>query len=348
MIPSRAAVIFLVLITLLASCQSTRLAQEPPSVLDPAQIPAGLSAEERATLASLEQVDEHPLYTMRYQTDYQPDDTSAGIPLEFEGQADWACSLFAVSGDPEEMLYGRNFDWDFSPGLLLFTDPEDGYASVSMVDLHYLGFGSEQAYGLEELPLEDLSRLLDAPFLPFDGMNEAGLAIGMAAVPDGGVPPDPEKETIDSLHVIRMILDGAASIEEALKIFQTFNIDWGSGPALHYLVADASGRSALVEFSKGELVVHHNQDPWQAATNFLVSEASTAPATHCWRYGLITEQIETSNGSLTAAKAMSLLEAVSQTNTQWSVVYRISAGEVQIVMGREYSNLHRFPFPLDN
>ena len=37
------------------------------------------------------------------------------------------------------MFYGRNFDWEFSPALLLFTDPPDGYASVSMVDLTFLG-----------------------------------------------------------------------------------------------------------------------------------------------------------------------------------------------------------------
>jgi Flp pilus assembly protein TadD len=33
------------------------------------------------------------------------------------------------------MFYGRNFDWDFSPALLLFTNPPDGYASVSRGDL---------------------------------------------------------------------------------------------------------------------------------------------------------------------------------------------------------------------
>ena len=53
----------------------------------------------------------------------------------------WACSLFAALGDVDNMLYGRNFDWDYSPAVLLFTDPPDGYASVSMVDIAYLGSG---------------------------------------------------------------------------------------------------------------------------------------------------------------------------------------------------------------
>ena len=53
------------------------------------------------------------------------------------------CSLFAALGDPENRLFGRNFDWRYSPALLLFTDRPagGGYASVSMVDIAYLGFG---------------------------------------------------------------------------------------------------------------------------------------------------------------------------------------------------------------
>ena len=342
MFPHRSGLVFLVIISLLASCQSA-----PAEILELPENLTGFSAEEIATLASLVQVDEYPLYTMSYLADYQSEELAGWISGKSEGEAAWACSLLAAFGDPQEMLYGRNFDWDFSPALLLFTDPEGGYASVSMVDLHYLGFGAERAFGMESQPMEELARLLDAPYLPFDGMNEAGLAIGMAAVPDGSGPPDPDKATLDSLQIIRVILDGAASISEAEEIIRAYNIDWGSGPTLHYLVADASGSSALIEFSKGEIVVHRNQDPWQAATNFLVSEAGADPETHCWRYDLITDRIEDSSGRLTAGEAMSLLEGVSQQNTQWSVVYRISAGEVLVVMGQEYWNVHRFPFPTE-
>jgi hypothetical protein len=39
------------------------------------------------------------------------------------------------------MLFGRNFDYYYSPALLLFTRPPAGYASVSMVDLAVVGFG---------------------------------------------------------------------------------------------------------------------------------------------------------------------------------------------------------------
>jgi hypothetical protein len=153
--------------------------------------------------------------------------TNAQLP------ATWACSLFAALGDADK-VYGRNFDWVDSPALLLFTHPTNGYASVSMVDLAYLGFG-DKANRLTELPLDQRQALLNAPALPFDGMNERGLVVGMAAVPDGNTRLDPGKETIDSLQVIRKMLDRAGTVDEAVAVLAMYNIDWGGGPALHYL-----------------------------------------------------------------------------------------------------------------
>jgi hypothetical protein len=150
-----------------------------------ATLPAdsGLSADQLHTLSSLKQVDGYPLYTMNYQGDYDPPRVSL-LPSSVTGSAPaWGCSLFTVLLDDERLLYGRNFDWQFSPALLLYTDPPDGYASVAMVDITYLGFEGQSVFHLADLSAEDLKGLLDAPRLPFDGMNEHGLAIGMAAVP---------------------------------------------------------------------------------------------------------------------------------------------------------------------
>ena len=155
----------------------------------------GLSEAETATLASLEKVDEYPLYTMHFQGAYDQRVVPAGAgaaPAAHAGPS-WGCALFAALGDEQDMFYGRNFDWDYSPALLLFTDPPDGYAAVSMVDIGYL-VGEEAAGRLLELPLAERAALLDAPFWPFDGMNEWGLAIGMAAVPAAVVSNNFSKE----------------------------------------------------------------------------------------------------------------------------------------------------------
>ena len=133
------------------------------------------------------------------------------------------------------------------------------------------------AHDLADLPLDEREALLNAPFLPFDGLNEHGLAIGMAAVPPGNVPPDPGKETIGSLGIIREMLDHARDVDEALAILQSYNVDMEGGPAIHYLLADRSGRALLVEFYQGEMVVTPNEAAWHQATNFLRAAAGDDP-----------------------------------------------------------------------
>ncbi len=305
------------------------------------------SEQEVATLNSLGKVDDFPLYTMHYYG------SSESSELETTGHevwtitplpVTWTCSLFAALGGADK-FYGRNFDWVDSPALLLFAHPTNGYASVSMVDLAYLGFG-DKVNRLTELPLDQRRALLNAPALPFDGMNERGLVVGMAAVPDGNVRPDPGKATIDSLQVIRRMLDQAGTVDEAVALLQRYNIDWDGGPPLHYLIADRSGQSALVEFYQGQIHIIPADKPWHLATNFLVSSVSGGATGQCPRYDKIDQRLSTSAGRLDAAEALQLLQNVSQANTQWSIVYGLSTGEVIVTMGRAYSRTHTFQLDL--
>jgi hypothetical protein len=309
----------------------------------------GLSHEEAATLSSLEQVDDYPLYTMRYYGAYEQRASSAEPVLsEAEGTAllpAWACSLFAAMGDADHafgMLYGRNFDWEYSPAVLLFTDPPDGYASVSMVDIAYFGFEGDRAGTITDLPLIERQALLYTPFWPFDGMNERGLAVGMAAVPPGDMRPDPNKETMGSLGVIRQMLDHADNVDEALAILQSYNVDMEGDIPIHYLLADSSGRSLLVEFYEGEMVVIPNETPWHLATNFLRASTGESAEGECWRYDEISQRLTEAEGRLTVQGAMDLLADVAQGSTQWSVVYGMSSGDVNVTMGQKYDNVHTF------
>jgi hypothetical protein len=253
----------------------------------------------------------------------------------------WACSLFTVLLDEDHLLYGRNFDWDFSPALLLFTDPPDGYASVSMVDFAYLGFSGQTVFDLTELPLQELKGLLNAPQIPFDGMNEQGLAIGMAAVDPGNMQRDPSKKTIDSLGIIREILDHARDVGEALDLIKKYNIDFQGGPPVHYLIADAKKQAVLVEFYQGEMHVFENAQPWHSATNFLRA-AVEDPKGNCWRYDKINARLSEKQGMLDSSSAMQLLSEVAQDSTQWSVVYQMGRGEVSVAMGKNYANVKTF------
>jgi hypothetical protein len=292
-----------------------------------------LTEDEVTTLGSLEKIDDYPLYTMRFHGAYDQYEDRAGAPTEPE----WSCSLFAAMGNADDMIYGRNFDWQYSPALLLFTDPPDGYASVSMVDIGYL-VEEDQVKSLAELPLAEREPLLVAPFWPFDGMNEHGLVVGMAAVSASEMPHDPGNETIGSLAIIREMLDHAHDVNEAVAIMGSYNIAWSGGPPLHYLIADASGRAVLVEFHEGEMVIIPKETPYHLATNHLRTAAAGDGG--CWRYAMLDRRLTETEGRLSPQEAIDLLESVAQESTQWSIVYGFGTGDVHAVMGCEYDTVH--------
>ena len=241
-----------------------------------------------AVLSSLKKVDDYPFYTMHYAGAYHEANTRWKIdPPGLQSRKEypepgWACTLFSAFNDRGTKVFGRNFDWRFSPAMLLFTEPVDGYASATMVDISYLVDPAE-IHDLEKLTAVQRQALLQTPYWPFDGMNEHGLVVGMAAVSSHKMPYDAGKESVDSLMIMRLILDHARNVGEALQILGSYNIDWAEGPALHYLVADPTGRAALVEFVDGEMVVLPHEGDWIAATNFLRTIDPHNSEAGCWR-----------------------------------------------------------------
>ena len=299
----------------------------------------GFSPEAYATLSSLEQVDDYPLYVMHYFGGYE-----IPVTVELSGKTTFACSLFAALGDKDNLLFGRNFDWSYGPALLLYTDPPGGYASVTMVSLSFSDFNQSSSRNLLEKALPEREPLLGTPLIPIDGMNEYGLVIGMAAVEESVSSNDPSKPTIGDLVIMRQVLDHAQDVNEAVDIFSQYNIDFTGGPPIHYLIADAHGRSVVIEYIAGQMTVLPNENAWHVATNHLLGNDFKGDGSSGWRYDTIENKLRTTNGKLTSAVAMELLSTVSQkfTATQWSVIYNISSGNINVAMATNYDAVHAF------
>ncbi|HUV35277.1 MAG TPA: carcinine hydrolase/isopenicillin-N N-acyltransferase family protein, partial [Candidatus Desulfaltia sp.] len=75
-----------------------------------------------------------------------------------------------------------------------------------------------------------LESLTTAPYMPFDGMNEAGLVVAMAAISHAEPPRDSGKVTLDEIGVIRLLLDRAATVEEALGLLGEYNVEMVDPP----------------------------------------------------------------------------------------------------------------------
>ncbi|MFZ5517957.1 MAG: linear amide C-N hydrolase [Candidatus Zhuqueibacterota bacterium] len=302
----------------------------------------------QATLESLELLDDYPLYTMQYHGDYGFDDyLRTGVLNAPPGKTAhrqsaspsprFACTCFAAMGASQSMVFSRNFDFFHRPTLMLFTDPPNGCASVSMVDMYYLGYDGSRS--LETL--DDREILLQAPYLPFDGMNEYGVTIGMMAVPNAEPPFDPNKVTIYELALIRLVLDYATTTEDAIRLIGKYNLAVGSIP-VHFLIADPSGHSAVIEFVNGKMHVLPNTELWQVATNFIIYGSNAPEQTSCWRYDAAYSDLKKATGKKTRDSAMVLLQRVAQESTMWSIVFDMSNVKVQVTVGQNFSQVYSF------
>ncbi|WP_240197387.1 linear amide C-N hydrolase, partial [Nonomuraea lactucae] len=281
-------------------------------------------AQRARTIAGLRQVDDLPLYEMTYHGGYD-----AEAPLTEQelarGEEGWACSLFHRGAE-----FARNFDWDPNPAMVVRADPPGGYASLSIVDVSYL-LGRKGPADLKSAA--DRRRLAHAVLSPFDGMNEKGLAVGLAQVPETGLPArTPGRVQVSSVRVMRLMLDRAADVEQAVALMRRYDVDFTGGPQVHWLLADRSGRSAVVEFGPGGLQVIDDR----ILTNITMAGAGRAEKLGDTRYRTLAEGIGT------GADALDLLRRVAQPHTRWSAVYDLEAGTARVVTGQRWSRVHTF------
>jgi len=253
--------------------------------------------------------------------------------------ADINCSLIAVH-NPDGSVYGRNFDWYRTVPIVFNVHRYKGrYASISLVDGSYLSVTGS-------LSLLDRINMMGGYISPFDGMNEKGLFIAIAMINKAEVPTDPKKETLTSVQMVRKILDTAATLDEALNICNSYNIDFFPGPHLHFLIADATGKGAVVEFSS-EGVKVYRKDKLIYATNFVMAPGNPEDFIgKCWRFDKINATLSHEHNSpFGESDMMSLLDNVKQTlnkgGTQWSAVYE-SNGDLTVCFGKDYTRSYHF------
>ncbi len=292
-----------------------------------------------AAISRLVKVHDYPMYVLDYQGDYRLDERLRIGDLRAPvsrlcGTTAWACTAFAAFGEATRPLVGRSFDWRDHAAILLRTDPSDGYASTSMVDPAYMRFGTED---LTALPASARESLLEAPFLPFDGLNEHGLSMALLAVPEARAPSVAGQPSAGPLLMIRLVLDRSRTVAEALSLLARTNLQIGD-PPVHFFLADVTGQAAIVEYVDGAISVTPNDRRWLAVTNFVV--AGTSPQARpslCRRYRTATEALAGCDGRMGPLEAMALLSAVSQASTMWSVVYDLARGGVTVAPGRDFS-----------
>ena len=125
-----------------------------------------------------------------------------------------------------DRIFARNYDFARTNTALVFTDPGNGrHKSFSTVDLQFLGMD----------PAQDVEGLMNkitclaAPFAPLDGVNDAGVSCGIYMTYQGGeatvaTDQNTDKPDFTSTTLLRLILDYADSVEEAVEIARSYDL----------------------------------------------------------------------------------------------------------------------------
>lgn len=306
--------------------------------------------------------------------------TKGIIPMHIKTSS-IACSAFTADTQSGDRVFGRNYDFSATNTAIVYTDPGEGrHASYSTIDLSFLGLDADK--DVETIGQKILT--LAAPYVPLDGINDAGVACGIFMSYQGegkGTPTDTQTDRPDitSTTLLRLILDYADSVEDAVALAQQYDLHDSASSCFHYMVADSTGRSAILEWvgtdadhdadgAQRQLNVLWNDTDalsdsadWQVVTNFIKTpgyyDGTSAEMKGLDRYEHLAAALRETDGVVADKDAaMDLLASVgrrtwdnddSNSNTVHSVVYDLTDKSVLWVGNEHYGEeAYTFEFQL--
>lgn len=296
------------------------------------------------------------LSMVRYEGDYGFDgfleqggaDSDAGVAKYLMGQMasngldillggePFGCSALSVAGAGGGYWFGRNFDWNQCEALIVQTRPQQGYASVSTVNMDFIQTG-----GVDLSKFPDSVRAAVGLYAPLDGMNAEGLAVAVNMIQDSAdIDQDVGKPNLTTTTAVRLLLNQAADVQEAVELLGQYDLHASMGMMVHFALADAKGNSAVVEYIDNEMTVIDTP----AVTNFYLTQGE--------KYGIGTQQSHTrfeilkqaleERETMTETDVRNALDSVSKDNfdefesTEWSIVMDQESKELTYFHREDY------------
>lgn len=240
------------------------------------------------------------------------------------GLAVLACTTFFINKNGQ-MVFGRNYDWVSDAGMVCTNlkgliktslQTESG-ETINWVSQY--GSITFNQYGKE---------------FPTGGMNEKGLVVELMWLDETKYPSADNRPAIGVLQWIQYQLDNCTTIDEVIATDKKLRISPTGTTPLHYLIADARGHVATIEFLNGKMVVHTGNDlAFPVLTNNIYDESvkayknSLANGNNSLeRFSEACNMIQKLNaGNINKSitdYAFDILSEVAQGDfTKWSIVY---------------------------
>lgn len=329
----------------------------------------GIFQGEARTLLSVKERGDTGIYEVNYAADYKLDELLAqggasteeelvqyilktmlkGLPINVPYEIpNLACSTFYAETPEKGYIFGRNLDNQTTDLAVIRTAPKDGYKSVSVVNLSFLGYN--ETYKPDKL-LDRINTLATAYF-PLDGVNEKGLAVGVLQLQAPVTAQDTDKPDVGTTLAIRAMLDTCATVDEALEFLKSVDMYAAARGCYHFQLADATGKSIVVSYVNNEIVVTEEKDGFIAATNFYLHKVPFKYEKQGLdRYEILEKTLKEKKSVLTADEGMALLNAARITgtepdekgrvySTQWSSIYDLTNPALNLCADMDYENVY--------
>jgi penicillin V acylase-like amidase (Ntn superfamily) len=239
-----------------------------------------------------------------------------------------ACSTLCLRS-AGRIVFGKNYDWTIEDGMLVVN--KRGVAHVSDTK------GSHKS-----VPAHWKSKYGSVTFnqygrdFPSGGMNEEGLVVELMWADGSRYPKPDSRPTVDCLEWIQYQLDTSKTVHDVIASDARVRIQ--SEVPLHYLIADAEGGIAAIEFVKGKLVPHTGAKlPVPALTNDLYEDAIRFLNETQWtpsdagsraRFIRAADRVKNYKSGDPVSYVFDTLANVASAITQWSIVYEIDSRQI--------------------
>ncbi|MDY3781511.1 MAG: linear amide C-N hydrolase [Candidatus Faecousia sp.] len=265
----------------------------------------------------------------------------------------FGCSVFSIRDEDGHIRMGRNYDFkNDTSAMLVYCAPKDGYRSVATAALDNVSANQPDA-GLKKKLAS-----LTAPFICLDGMNEKGVSIGVLTLDSEPTFQHTGKKVISTTLAIRLVLDRAATTQEAVELLRGYDMFASSGRDYHFYITDASGDGRVIEYDCDNPDRPLVDTPMRAITNFyglyidrvLPNQRNGIYGHGRERYDKMEAVFENAQGVFTEEIGWEALKAASQesnpesitSNTQWSILYDNTDLTGQIAIRRNWADTREY------
>lgn len=251
----------------------------------------------------------------------------------FIGEWGFCCTTFVLKGPDGKISFGRNLDFPVGEGH---------------IHINYRNMVKTTYIAAPEKPMTWVSKYGSVTFnqagreFPYGGMNEAGLVIEQMWLQEAKYPAADDRYGMNELQWMQYQLDNSASVQDVIDSDTLVRITYMPTSYLHFLVSDASGDVATIEYLEGKMVVHRGKQlPYTVLANCIYENSLEYKTS--MDLGSEKEYADwTVNSSGRFVKAASLIRDYNSTedridysfsildsvaqgpHTQWSIVYDIS------------------------